>query len=425
MLLYLKGIIMKRLFANNTSIQKSTLLLIMFIDGLGMSLVLPLLGQLFSTGSNSMLSSLASSSVTSFYYCASLVAFSGMMIIGASVLAQLSDNIGRKPTLRIALLGAIAGYLICALAVFVKMPLLFLTGRIIDGLTAGSIPVAQAIMTDLDSNDNKMTSIGLVMFAVTSGYMFGPLFASIGFVGAQHNLTLPFLLIAGLCCVSLILLHFVNDTFKPSRFKFASINLLSSFKQIGQLISQKSLRHMLLCFLLFQCAWTLFYQYIPLIHIAGQNLTGPQASIAMTIVGIAMCLGFCVAVPKLQGKMTPKRLAYVCLCLFCLFSVCYFIKSMSFIPFQMISVALAMLYTVGYSSILAYLLSIADDNQTGLVLGSVASICAISATISALMGSSIGLVDNTVFFTIQLTLCLICLGLFTFNFKSKTVPTKT
>ena len=69
-----------------------TLLLIMFIDGVGMSLVLPLIGDLFSTGPNSIIAANTPSWLSYFYYGGSLACFSGAMIIGAAALGQLSDK---------------------------------------------------------------------------------------------------------------------------------------------------------------------------------------------------------------------------------------------------------------------------------------------------------------------------------------------
>ena len=92
--------------------QTLTLLFIMFIDGVGMSLVLPLIGDLFSPGKYSLLNQDASAWVNQLYYGASLASFSISMIFGSSMLGQLSDKIGRKRTLGISLMGAFLGYII-------------------------------------------------------------------------------------------------------------------------------------------------------------------------------------------------------------------------------------------------------------------------------------------------------------------------
>ena len=406
---------MRTFFKSKHLIQKITMLLIMFIDGLGMSLVIPLFGQLFSDGAHSMLESTASKQIIGFYYSASLVFFSGMMVFGASILGQLSDAVGRRLTLRVSLVGSLIGYIICAVAELLKMPVCFSIGRALDGLTAGSIPIAQAIMTDLDSEDNTMTSIGLVMFAVTAGYMFGPMFAGIAFIGAQHNLVMPFLLIACFCMISLWLLRTVPHTNESSNNKKISVNLFNVFNQIGCFISRKSIRIYLLGFLLFQTAWALLYQYMPMVSIAGDQLSGAQSSFLMGLVGLVMCLGFCIIVPKLQGKMRPKNLVCVCLASFVFISGLYLVKPLSLSLFYLVSAVLALLYTVVYSSMLAYLLSISDTQQSGLVLGSVASICATAATISAVLGASVVLLNATVFFCLILLMVLVSLLLFVFR----------
>ncbi|KAF0138747.1 MAG: major facilitator superfamily permease [Rhodospirillaceae bacterium] len=119
--------------------------------------------------------SFASTLLQNILYSASLAAYSFAMIFGATVLGQLSDRIGRTRTLGLALIGSLAGYLVCGAAVALKMPMLFLLGRFVGGLFAGSVPVAQVALLDMKTKENRMTGIGLGMFAVTSGYIFDPI----------------------------------------------------------------------------------------------------------------------------------------------------------------------------------------------------------------------------------------------------------
>ena len=398
-------------------IQKITLLLIIFIDGLGMSLVLPLLGELFSQGSYSILDPLSSTWLMHFYYGASLISFSGAMVLGAAVLGQLSDIKGRKWTLYIALFGSILGYLICAVAVYLKMPVIFLFGRLIDGLTAGSIPVAQALLSDLDSRDNKMTSIGLVMFAVTAGYMLGPLIAGIAYFPGFQNLMLPFLFVAGLCVISTLLLSTMHETVLKAEGEKLQIKVSHVFTQLVELFKLDNLRTSLFSFFLFQCAWTLLYQYLPRLTLDGSAISGTHITFVMMEVGIAMCIGFCVIVPRLQKVTTPKKLVNICLSLFCVLAVSFLVFELTYFSLQFTTSLMAVLYTIGYSAMLAYMLSLAKEGQTGLILGSVASICAISASISAFLGSAIASLSEEIFFA--LLLGLVVASLFLFIYRSK------
>tara|TARA_R110000868_G_scaffold123197_2_gene326393 strand:- start:527 stop:1777 length:1251 start_codon:yes stop_codon:yes gene_type:complete len=381
------------------AMNTATLFLIMFIDGLGMSLVLPLIGDLFSTSPNSIISPETPTWVYQLYYAGSLACFSGAMIFGAVVIGQISDAIGRKITLQLALFGTVIGYLVCALAIVIKSPILFLLGRTVDGLTAGSIPVAQAMLSDLDSRKNKMTSIGLVMFAVTSGYMFGPVIAGIAFAGSEgQHLYLPFLLVALLstACMGLLSLIQVSKS-QSSRLR---IDLTVAYTQIKALLNERALRLSLFGFFLFQCAWTLFYQYLPQMQLHIQNLTPSKMSLLLSEVGVGMCVTFCFIVPRSQNYLSPKQLILGCVSTFTLLSTAFLMMEINWQQFQFISVMMAVLYAVGYSAMLAYLISISNDNQRGLIFGSVASICAISATFTALLGGTLTGISYSLFFQV-------------------------
>ncbi len=398
--------------------QTLTLLFIMFIDGVGMSLVLPLSGDLFSPGTFSLLSRDCSEWLNQFYYGANLAAFSLAMIFGASILGQLSDKYGRKLTLNLSLLGALIGYLMCAIAVVNKMPSLFILGRIIDGLTAGSIPVAQAILTDIDSKSSQMTSIGRVMFAVTSGYMLGPVIAGSAYIGQSSNHYIPFLLVALSCACSMGFLSFIKET-KTTQTQPTRLKIFDAFKSVIALFGITALRNVLLSFFLFQCAWTLFYQYLPKIQLDSIALNHQELNTLMALVGAAMCFAFCVAVPKL--KMPPAKLIMYCFGLFILFNFGLFTPAISYGSFGFIAVGMALLYAIGYSAMLGFILSISNDSEKGLVLGSIASICALSASLTAILGGYLNALSNTALFSVLLLMSLSALIIFLKSLRIRTL----
>ncbi len=383
--------------------QTLALLLIMFIDGVGISLVLPLIGDLFSKGSHSLLSEQAPHWLNQFYYGASLASFSIAMIFGAGILGQLSDKHGRKLVLNLSLLGSFIGYVICAFAVILKLPLFFILGRVIDGLTAGSIPVAQATLSDMDHRTNKMTSIGRVMFAVTSGYMLGPVIASTAFIGQAEMLYLPFFLVGLSCLLSIGLLSLIPEN-KPTASDPGKFQLFNAFKQIYVLFQIGTLRSALFSFFLFQCAWTLFYQYIPKFQLAGHSINASNINLLMALVGAAMCFAFCLAVPKVQNKLSPIKLINACFIAFCLLALSLLSSTYNFAGLTGIAIGMALFYAVGYSAMLGFLMSIANDSEKGLILGSVASICAISATVTAALGGYLNAINQLLFLSVLLVL---------------------
>jgi MFS family permease len=81
---------------------------------------------------------------------------------------------------------------------------------------------------------------------------------------------------------------------------------------------------------------------------------------------------------------------------------------------------MAILYAVGYSAMLAFLVSISDDHQRGLIFGSIASICAISATVTALLGSTITSINYNLLILVLFVTSLVALVLFS-KMSRKTV----
>jgi MFS transporter, DHA1 family, tetracycline resistance protein len=397
-------------------LNKINLLLIMFIDGLGMSLVIPLLNGLFSEHDHihTLLRSGTPLWLEQFYYAGSLLCFSLAMVIGACVLGQLSDIHGRKKTLYAALIGSVVGYLFCGLAIIIRSPLMFLIGRTIDGLTAGSIPVAQAMLADLGRPNQQITGIAQVMFAVTAGYICGPLIAFAFTMSAWQSYAWPFFMVALFCGFSLLLLTFLHEQV-PSISRKLELDLSVIWKNIVHLWECKGLRVLLLSFFLFQCGWSFFYQYMPKITVAYNHIPGFSIAWAMAEVGVLMCLGFCFFVPMVQKILSLKKIIVFSLAIFSGLVVCYLIWRVDYIVFQLISVVMAVLYTLGYSSLLAFMLGMADDHQKGLLLGCVASICAISSSITALSGSVYVLFGYQIFFMTLFLMSVSSLFLFVFH----------
>ena len=163
------------------------ILLVVFIDILGFTVVIPLLpfytehfgGTPFVVGS-----------VTAVYGLCQFIA--------GPMLGILSDRIGRKPVLIISQFGTLIGFVVLATAA--SLPFVFL-GRIIDGLTAGNISVAQAFIADLAGPKNRTKAFGMFGAVFGLGFIAGP--ALSGFL-AHYSLTAPLWASAGLSVVTLI-----------------------------------------------------------------------------------------------------------------------------------------------------------------------------------------------------------------------------
>src|ERR1041385_5788209 len=73
-------------------------------------------------------------------------------------------------------------------------------GRILDGITAGNLSLAQAYISDHTKPENRAKAFGVIGVAFGIGFMFGP---GIGGLLGKYGLYVPFLVAAGLSALSI------------------------------------------------------------------------------------------------------------------------------------------------------------------------------------------------------------------------------
>jgi DHA1 family tetracycline resistance protein-like MFS transporter len=137
-----------------------SIILVVFIDLLGYSLILPLLPYYAKTFN-------ASQTVTGLL----LASYSIMQLIGAPILGRLSDRFGRRPILLLCILGTTIGFLMMGLAA--TLWVLFVS-RMLDGLTGGNFSVTQAYISDVTNEKDRSKALGMTGAAFGLGFIIGP-----------------------------------------------------------------------------------------------------------------------------------------------------------------------------------------------------------------------------------------------------------
>src|SRR3989338_7019432 len=125
--------------------------------------------------------------------------FSIAQFIATPVIGRLSDKYGRKPLLVISLAGTALSFIITA---FAPSVFYLFFARILDGLTAGNLPVAQAVISDSTDVKNRAKGFGIMGAAFGFGFVFGP---AISAVTHPYGDSIPFLIAAGITFFSVIL----------------------------------------------------------------------------------------------------------------------------------------------------------------------------------------------------------------------------
>ena len=133
---------------------------IVFVDVLAFTLVLPYLP--FYAEKFGASPSQVGLIITVFALC---------QFLAGPVLGKLSDQVGRKPVLILSQIGTFIGFIVLAFSNSLFMVYL---ARIIDGITAGNITVAQAAISDVTQPHERAKAFSLIGIAFGLGFFVGP-----------------------------------------------------------------------------------------------------------------------------------------------------------------------------------------------------------------------------------------------------------
>jgi len=173
-----------------SSLSIFPILLVNFIGTLGYSIVLPFLVILvLKFGGNELIYGIMGAT------------YSFFQLIGAPVLGNWSDRIGRKRVLLISQTGTFIAWGIFLIALIIPskdlfridsgflgtfvltapLILLFLA-RVLDGITGGNVSVANAYLADITTKEDRNKNYGKMSAAGNLGFIIGP--AAAGVLGA-------------------------------------------------------------------------------------------------------------------------------------------------------------------------------------------------------------------------------------------------
>lgn len=278
--------------------KKSPLLaifLIVLIDLMGFTIILPLLP--FYAESFGASPVVVGWILTSYAIC---------QLIAGPILGRLSDRVGRKPVLMVSQCGTLAGFLLLAFAG--NLPLIFLA-RVIDGLTAGNISVAQAYIADVTKPENRAKSFALIGIAFGCGYLVGPALA--GYL-SQFGHQAPIFAAAFFSLSSILATAFWLPDSRKIRDEISPLSEADSVEPVGRSLDWKvyrelfrdaSLKPLLWQFSAFVSAFALFLSGFALF--AERRFTHGGVPFGAREVGYVLAYGGVLGI-FIQGGLTGR-----------------------------------------------------------------------------------------------------------------------
>jgi len=188
------------------------LVLVCVINSLGFGIIVPVMytyGKTFGLNQVTLGVLMASFSIAQFF--------------ATPVLGSLSDKWGRRPLLVISLAGTCLSFLLFAEAR--SLAFLF-AARILDGLTGGNISVAQAMVADTATPQNRAQRFGILSSAFAFGFVVGPFIGGLFYKAGPQA---PFFFAAGISLIGTLCAAFLLSETNPTD-RHTRLNFTNKFK---------------------------------------------------------------------------------------------------------------------------------------------------------------------------------------------------
>lgn len=345
--------------------QLFPLLLVIFLDTVGYFIVIPVTIHIFIHNDAHLLSPSITVFQRDLLFSITLMLSPLAFIICSPLLGHLSDRIGRKPTLIVALIIACIGFLLPIIGITKKIISLILIGRFIAGVSSSSQPIAQASITDFTADKQRAFYLALIGAAMTIGMVIGPLTSSLL---SLESVTTPYWLAFWLSIINLLLLIILyKNPVDHQSAQRSNSTTTKRFPYYLQLLKQNKIWLLLIAFFFYESAWAQYYQASFLLLDQYFHYTVLKVSIFTTYVGIWMALGLTVIYKYLiQRHSVETILKYSLLIMFVALALCIIPST---IAQWILMIPATICIGTAYPSLLHMLSHRCDNQNQGYVLG--------------------------------------------------------
>lgn len=300
------------MFSNLTFI---TILFIGFMDYVGISLVYPIFTSLLFDQTYLLLPAES----TQVYRGAVLGILLGLtpltQFFTAPILGCFSDIKGRKHVLLYGTFLGFVAYSLAVIGVWMQSFTLLVIYRFLIGVSSSTVPVAQAMIADISSVEEKARRFSIFSASLGVGFIVGPLIAAkLGDPSytSWSGYSIPFLFSSVVCLISFIVIyyHFPHTIAKnPS----GAFNFLESVSHIKKMFFWTHLRWLFLATFAFAFGWSFFNEFIPILLREKFKFTLNDVGNYYAYGSVWYALSSGILAPALLKKVSTERLGIAAL----------------------------------------------------------------------------------------------------------------
>ncbi|MBA2368178.1 MAG: MFS transporter [Candidatus Protochlamydia sp.] len=376
---------------NKSNLSFLIILLIGFVDYLGIGLVYPIFAVLLFDSTHPIVP-FDSSPEYRGAILGLLIALTPLSQFFCSpILGAFSDLKGRRIALIIGISAGCLGYALAIAGIYMNsLGLLFLY-RILVGASDATAAVAQATLADISTEENKAKRFAFLNSSFGFGFTVGPFLGGIiadSSIVSWFNYSTP-LMAAGLMSLTnlcLVLWRFPETKMKVKDIQF---DFIEGIRNLRRVFMAKHLKWLFLAGFALAFGWAFFNEFVPLLLSERFSFTLSQIGEYYAFTGACYALGALLAT-RFVHQFTPEIVAITslviaagCMFLFGLVEHSYYIWWL--IPIMMGCLAFA------YPTAVTIVSNKASSESQGEVLGVYHSVGAAAMGLSPLLvGSAIG-----------------------------------
>ena len=379
-----------------TGLAKFTLMFVVFVDLIGQGLVFPIINALIMEPTSGFLPADATMASRHFDYGLVIGIFFLAWFLGVVYVSKISDSIGRKNALLICLVGALAGYAITILSLYLNSLWLMILGRAVTGFTAGNQPIAQAAMIDGSRDDTERDrNMGLIVTGVSFGLVGGPIIGGLlsdpSLLGSLASFKLPFYaaFVLVLIAIALVMLFFHDIRTERTPFVFRPRDVTDSLWRVTQ---HPVVMRIMPVYSLFMIANVTFYIFIDNYLTSAFDYGEIGGSAAMLVVGAALATSSTFLVKPAQVRFEKRHLIGVSLIAMVVCALAFAL--LPFAPLTYIPVfVFYFLFGVAYPTMLGLFSGSVGEADQGWVMGVTTAVFCLAGGIMSLIGGGLMSLD--------------------------------
>ncbi len=398
------------------------LFLIIFLDLLGIGIMIPVLAPLFLDPSSAVIPAEWTESTRNIAFGILVAAYPLAQFFGAPILGTLSDQHGRKKVLLGSLLGTAIGYALFAVGIFTHQLWLLFVSRLLDGFTGGNIGVANSAIADMSTPETRTKNFGLVGMAFGLGFVVGPAVGGLlsdSSILPWFNASTPFWFATALSSLNLIFVAlFFTETIKKKSIK--KIHPFIGFTHLIKAWKMKKLRAIFIVAFLHALGFCFFTQFFPVFLVQKFSLGEASIGIFFAYIGIwiAFSQGF---VARIASRfLSPENAMRIGL--FGLGAILFaFTLPTQIAILYLIQPIMAIFEGLAFPNSTTLISHLANENDQGEAMGITQSLRALGQAIPPLIaGFLVNISQNLPTYTAS-ALILLAWGIFMISFRPKAI----